>query len=197
MSRAFTIHSGQIAQPETQMKPALFVFCVLPMTAFAQVVPETQTSDAIAEFETGVICAPETTSVVTAPDTVAGFTNVIVEDPPFVSNKHRVPAVMGVGFGIKSRARNSDGLTGVVMTVTHPPMGEARTTVQRYTTTIRGNDTSLTFYQFDYDYELLPGQWQMQASLGDEILYTTTFQVLPAEQVPELAAICGFSAMLS
>ena len=105
--------------------------------------------------------------------------------------------IQKLGFGIKSRTLDSDGLSGVEMTVTHPPMGDIGAISQTFTTTIRGTDPSLTFYQFDYDYELLPGIWQMEASFGGETLYRTTFEVLPANQVPELAEICGFTELLS
>ena len=89
------------------------------------------------------------------------------------------------------------GLNGVTMKVTHPPMGTGGATVQTFETVIRGTDPSLTFYQFDFGYELLPGIWQMQASVGDEVLYRTTFEVLPPELVPELAEVCGFEDLLS
>jgi len=45
--------------------------------------------------------------------------------------------------------------------------------------------------------ELLPGIWQLEASLADEILYRTTFEVVPAAQVPELAEVCGYQDLFS
>lgn len=173
-----------------------FLWC-LPMATFAQTPQPDLTSPAMASVEVGVICAPDTLGVQPAPGTVAGTTHVIAEEPPFVATTRRVPAVLGIGFGIKSRTLDSDGLSGVAMTVTHPPMGDTGAISQTFTTTIRGTDPSLTFYQFDYDYELLPGIWQMEASFGGETLYRTTFEILPANQVPELAEICGFTELLS
>ncbi|WP_089997119.1 DUF3859 domain-containing protein [Cognatiyoonia koreensis] len=156
-----------------------------------------KTGPAIAALESGVICPPESTGTRPAPDTVAGITNVIVDEPPFVSTVNKVPAVMGIGFGVKAMSESAFGIDNVTMTITHPPMGDGRAKSQSFQTSISGVDSSITFYQFDYEYELLPGTWTMTATDGDEVLYTTSFQVVPPNQVPELAAICNFEELLS
>ena len=179
------------------MKHVVFALMALPIAAFAQAPEPDITSAVMASVEAGVICAPETTGTQEAPGTVAGTTHLIAEEPPFIAVTRRVPAVLGIGFGIKSRTVDVAGLNGVTMKVTHPPMGTGGATVKTFETVIRGTDPSLTFYQFDFGYELLPGIWQMQASVGDEVLYRTTFEVLPPELVPELAEVCGFEDLLS
>jgi hypothetical protein len=147
--------------------------------------------------EAGVICAPDAMGEKVAPGTIAGITHIIEDEPPFVATTRRVPAVLGIGFGIKSRTVDINGLSDVLMTITHPAMGDTGATMQTFLTTIRGTDPSLTFYQFDFGYELLPGIWQMEATHAGETLYRATFEVLPAERVPELAEICGFTELLS
>lgn len=179
------------------MKNVAFALLFWPTLVTAQPPLPDLVSDVMASVEAGVICAPETTGTLDAPGTVAGTTHLIAEEPPFIAVTRRVPAVLGIGFGIKSRTLDINGLNGVTMTVTHPPMGDGAATIQTFETTIRGTDPSLTFYQFDFGYELLPGIWQMQASIGDQILYRTTFEVLPPELVPELAEACGFEDLLS
>ncbi len=179
------------------MKHIFAFLACLPGPLLAQAPLPDLVGDSMASVEAGVICAPETLGVQEAPGTVAGTTHIIAEEPPFVAATRRVPAVLGIGFGIKSRTLDINGLNGVTMTITHPPMGSTGATYQTFSTTIRGTDPSLTFYQFDFDYELLPGIWQLEASFADETLYRTTFEVLPADQVPELAEICGFTELLS
>ena len=148
-------------------------------------------------FEAGVICAPDIIGTQPAPDTVAGVTNSLDVDPPFVSTGRRVPAVLGVGFGVKAMALDVEGLSPVTMTITHPAMGPKRIKTQSFATRITGDDPSLTFYQFDFAYELLPGTWSTEATFEDTLIYRTSFKVVPPNQIPELAAICGFEDMLS
>jgi hypothetical protein len=52
-------------------------------------------------FEAGVICAQDGYGVRHAPDTIAGTTHVVEDAPPFVSNGRVVPAVLGIGFGVR------------------------------------------------------------------------------------------------
>jgi len=37
----------------------------------------------------------------------------------------------------------------------------------------------------------------MQALSGDTVIYATEFDILPPDEVPELAGICGFENLLS
>jgi len=180
-----------------RMKHLFACLLLVPSAAFAQAPLPDLTSPSIATLEAGVICAPDSLGERSAPGTVAGTTHVIEEEPPFVAVTRRVPAVIGIGFGIKSRAAALGGIPDVKMRVTHPPMGTAGQTVQSFASAIRGTDPSLTFYQFDFDYELLPGIWQIEASSNGETLYRSTFEVVPADQVPELAEICGYTDLFS
>lgn len=154
-------------------------------------------SDLIETLDSGVVCAPPTTGEKLAPDTIAGVTHLIDTDPPFVSTKNRVPAVLGIGFGVKSSVRLPDGLAGVTMTITHPPIGPEGITQQSFQTSISGGGQSLTFYQFDYDYEMQTGDWLMEASLDGIPLYAVAFEVVLPQQIPELAQVCGFENLLS
>lgn len=173
------------------MRFAIALAIFAPLTATAETV-----SDFVAGFESGVICPPPTTGERSAPGTVAGVTHVIEDNPPFVSVQNRVPAVKGIGFGVKASVVFAEGLP-VTMVLTHPPMGAEGVTSQEFTSHLSGDTRSITFYQFDYAYELLVGRWTMQALSGDTVIYATEFDVLPPEEVPELAGICGFENLLS
>ncbi|MFQ1701195.1 DUF3859 domain-containing protein [Loktanella agnita] len=156
-----------------------------------------QKTDPIASIEAGVICAPDAVGTAPAPNTLAGETHIIDINPPFVSHSRRVPAVLGIGFGVKTLAAQPDGLGEVTVIVTHPPMGDAAVELQSFASSIGGLDPSLTFYQFDYAYELVPGTWEMAAMRGSDVLYKVSFDVLPPALVPELAAVCGYLDLLS
>ncbi len=178
------------------MRLTLFL-CLLSCPAALVAQGATMTSPAIASLETGVICPPPSVGESEAPGTLAGATHLIEDEPPFVSKSNRVPAVIGIGFGAKSMTADLFGLQDVTMTVTHPPMGKDGVTSQTFQTRIDGTEPSLTFYQFDFAYELVQGEWQMEASKDGDILFRTTFEVVAPGTVPELARICGFEDLLS
>ena len=149
-------------------------------------------------FEAGVICAQASNVVRDAPDTLAGSTHVIEDAPPFVSEGRIVPAVLGNGFGVRSGLATEFGQNGVLMTITHPPLGGSGVTQQSFISNI-GSSTapSVTFYQFDYGYELALGEWVMTASRDGDTLYETTFTVVSPSALPELAGVCGYLDLLS
>ncbi|MEN8840453.1 MAG: DUF3859 domain-containing protein [Octadecabacter sp.] len=144
-------------------------------------------------FEAGVVCAQDGGTVRLAPDTLAGTTYLVEDAPQFVSTGRLVPAVLGIGFGVQSGLASDLGQDGVLMTVTHPPMIGSGVTQQSFTTVVGSRDVpNVTFYQFDYGYELALGDWTMTASYGGVTLYETTFTVVPPSALPELAGICGY-----
>ncbi len=173
------------------------LFIILPVFALAEMASKLRSSPDIAGIEIGVICPPEPVGASPAPGTLAGTTHVIDVDPPFVSNSRIVPATIGVGFGVKALATDPAGLQDVVMVVTHPPMGKERIQTQSFQTRIKGDAPSVTFYQFDYAYELVTGRWQMTAMRGDTVLYQASFDVVPPQRLPELAGACGYEDLLS
>ena len=171
---------------------ALALLCAGPLLAQSG----DQLGPMMASFKAGIFCAPKVVSTTPAPDTVAGVTNVIEEVPPFVSAGRNVPAVLGMGFGILSGSKQQM-LLDVLVVVTHPPMGDAGVTRQSYYTDITNMGESMTLYQFDYDYELVQGPWTITATQGDEVLFRAGFTVVPPQQVPELAGVCGYENLLS
>lgn len=149
-------------------------------------------SPLLGHFEAGVLCAQDSGTIRLAPDTLAGTTHVVEEAPPFVSNGRLVPAILGVGFGVKAGLASEFGQEGVLMSVTHPPL-DGGATEQSFTTVIGPREVpGITFYQFDYGYELALGNWTMTASYGGVTLYETTFTVVPPSALPELAGACGY-----
>ncbi len=174
----------------------IFLLWLIPSATLADLGPDV-VSDVLLSHEAGVICAPPTAGEAPAPDTVAGSTHLIDVEPAFVSIKRRVPAVIGIGFGIKAQAADLFGVPGVTITVSHPAMGETRAISQSFASRVAGDKASLTFYQFDFDYELVTGIWQFEAKQGDMVIYRTTFEVVTPQQMPELAEICGFTDLLS
>ncbi len=177
------------------MRLASLALCLLAAPASAQEAGDSIAS-VLSQFEAGILCAQEVIGTSPAPDTVAGITNIIDSDPPFVSNGRQVPAVLGVGFGVKAQSAGID-YPEVTMVLTHPPMGPEGMTRQSYTTAIGTAVTGISFYQLEYDYELVVGHWTFTAMAEGKVLYSAGFDVVPPEQVPELAGVCGYEDLLS
>lgn len=155
-------------------------------------------SPMLAFYEAGVLCAQEGGTVRDAPGTVAGTTHVVEDAPPFVSEGRFVPAVIGIGFGVRAGLAGPFSQDGVVMSVTHPPFAGSGATEQSFVTNIGAQDSpGITFYQFDYGYELALGDWTMSASYGGVTFYETTFTVVPPQALPQLAGVCGYLDLLS
>jgi len=161
-----------------------------------------QTTDVLSPqidfFEAGVLCAQDDGITRDAPDTVAGTTHIVEQAPPFVSTGRLVPAVIGIGFGVRASVQSIDGLDAVTMTVTHPPFADSGATQQSFITGLgAAGMPGITFYQFDYGYELAVGDWTMTATAGTETLYEVTFTVVAPTALPDLAGACGYLDLLS
>jgi hypothetical protein len=174
--------------------PALVaVLLALPFAAVSQ----SATTDAIAYLRAGVVCGPPVVGSSPAPDTIAGSTHLIDETPPFIAEITQVPAVIGIGFGVKAQALDPLGLSDVTVIVTHPPMGEAGVTRQSYASWISGTEPSMTFYQFDNEYERVTGTWTFTGVRGGAELFSVDFEVVPPDALPGLAEACRYGELLS
>lgn len=176
--------------------PAIILSTAWGVAVFAA--EEDFVSPLIGFYEGGVLCAPNAVETRDAPDTIAGTTNVIKDAPPFVSTARLVPAVLGIGFGVRAGMSSEFGQDGVLMTATHPPLAGSDATSQSFYTYVGSfDDPGITFYQFDHGYELALGDWTMTASYGGLTLYETTFTVVSPATLPQLAGACGYLDLLS
>lgn len=178
------------------MKIGLIIFAFITFATLGRAAPD-MVSTAIRDIEIGIVCAPDPIGSRPAPNTIAGVTHEIDQSPKFVSGSQIVPAEIGVGFGARVQARDVNGIDGVTVVVTHPPMGDAGTTEQRFQSRVSGVSRSFSFYQFDYAYELQPGIWTFAAEHNGKQLYHATFEVVAPGTAPGLADICGYREMLS
>lgn len=154
------------------------------------------THESIAKIAYGVFCSDDPVSFEEAPDTVAGLINIIEDTPDLVRPGSIVPAANNVSFGVRSKAQHGWIYLGTMVTITHPPMGDSQITSQSYRTDIESNRDSHTLYRFDFDYELLPGDWTITAVYQDKTLFRRSFEVVDPRDIPELAIPCGFEDLI-
>ncbi len=123
-----------------------------------------------------------------APDTLAGFINTVDPDVNFVSPSREIPAIVGLRFGVRTMARVRPR-PGVTITITHPPMEPEGTTHQSYVITMPVW-TRIDGYLFEYERDLVPGDWTISAADGDVTLFTAHFTVVDPAELPELTGLC-------
>ena len=171
----------------------LVCLCSLTNPASAQLAR----SSSLGWIEAGIICATNTGEFREAPGTISGRAHAPTEEPPFVSNSQVVPAVIGVGLGIKARSDDAIGLLLVEVILTHPPMGEDGITRQTFLSMITPDTNAIIFFQFDHDYELVTGSWSFTGVRDGETVFRANFQVVPPDQMPDLADTCDYRDLLS
>ena len=169
----------------------------LPVCAIAM------TTDAASEYdetllriEYGAFCARETVGSTDAPGTAEGRIDLFDGMPSITWRTSTVPAAPNVSFGVKTKGVGGAAYAPVTITLTHPAFTNDGTTTQTYVTDLGGDDGSINAYSFDYPYEMVTGEWQFHATMGDQTLYRVTFNVVPPNALPAITNGCG-GALLS
>lgn len=144
-------------------------------------------SNDIANLQFGVFCALQPMNSVPAPDTAAGWVHSPIAGVNFHWKTQMVPANKSIGFGVSAHARSRD-ISDATITVTHPKIKGQ--TQDSWPTGFSSSTLTTDFYRFDFDYELKPGLWTIQAHKDGKVLYLVEFQVVSPAELPEIAAAC-------
>lgn len=138
----------------------------------------------------GVICEVILTNKRAAPNTESGVLNIIGPGRDFNVRTDRVPAELGLSFGLRiALPDGADGQT-VKVTVRHPPMGAKRITRQRWTAPIAGGERILNLYTFENEHELVKGRWRFTIEGADGKTIRHTFHVSGPLDVPAVQDAC-------
>lgn len=141
----------------------------------------------VASLTFGVFCALQAMDQRPAPGTLSGWIHVPDTEIDFHwADRQIVPAQIGLAFGVKSRLQPGLFLDGE-MRVYRP--GSA--TPEVWTSSFTDISDQFGFFRFDREDELIPGIWRFEAWAGGEQLYTVTFEVVPAQALPQIAQACG------
>jgi hypothetical protein len=125
-----------------------------------------------------------------APDTRLGYVNQLKGEVVLGQAARRIPARMGLSFGVVMTAADNAMPAEVTIIVTYPPMGPEGRTRGTWPSAILPGSSTAKFYTFEFAEELVPGPWTMQATAGDTLLYTARFEVVPESAMPGFADPC-------
>lgn len=127
----------------------------------------------------------EVTEQKSAPSTATGQVATISRDAVFYDSASRVPAKIGVAFGVKYRLVGSpDGAEVVLRSVVRfPPPGLRDSATGRVSTedvldiAVGVGEEMIRGYAFEHEWELIAGDWILEFWEGPRRLFTRTFSV--------------------
>lgn len=151
----------------------------------------------ITDFEYGLICGAEATRTEPAPDTTTGTIQILEGWQKIILRTQVVPMVTGIGFGVSLKPASPRNLNDVRITITHPPYIGFGDTRESWFTDFSADGNNLNFFEFEHDFEMVKGQWTLEAHQGDTMLYSATFEVVDPSQVPHLANLCNGEVVTS
>ena len=123
---------------------------------------------------------------VKSPETLSGFSRRSDREPILLVPTNRIPAKIGVRFGMKfeiSDVPEPDGLAQVTVIVRYPPITKPDGTVSvgfkrsEEAPVKKGKVTGWWWYSFDHDYELVTGDWEIEIQFRGQKICSQTFKV--------------------
>jgi len=123
----------------------------------------------LAEFRTEVFCPGQ--------EVVPAINNDLADNGPgpYVYRRD-VPAAPGVVFGFSARAAEGD-ITGATLAVTQPVAGGDSRTDSRPIEFYETSPTAEYIFLLTQE-DLVPGSWRMLGTLGDEVLFDLSFDLV-------------------
>jgi hypothetical protein len=125
-------------------------------------------------------------NLVKTPESIVGLDKTPGRGVHLISITNRIPAKLGVHFGMRFTLLNlpvPDGVVGITKIARHPLMVKSDGTVSTCYTNVQkqivraGWTAGWTGYSFDHDYELLPGPWEFELQYEGKLLCKSEFIV--------------------
>ncbi len=179
---------------------ALFVFlAVLRHPAPAGAASDIWFDDTlVASLKVGLICSLHSQGSLAAPETELGSITRIGQPPEIVWQGTRIPAVMGLAFGVVAQAIGPEPIADLRLTIRHPPFLGTGTNRQAWAMDILPGVATGNVYSFDFPHELVTGTWTFESRAPDgALIYRVAFQVVPPEAAPLQAQLCDGDVLIS
>lgn len=166
-------------------RPIAALLAVFAATAaFAGPVPP-QGSTHVDIVDFGIYCRPEITGTEPAPDTSLGYVNLLGGDTTIRLHQQEIPAILGISFGVIVLPHQT--IIGARMETYRPDKADP----DIWFADLYEGDQKIRGFTFDFEDEVLPGIWRMEAWDSDTRLYSIEFEVLPPSALPGISADCN------
>ncbi|SFR31876.1 DUF3859 domain-containing protein [Litoreibacter janthinus] len=182
---------------QTTLKASISVgFWALGSIAQAQhinsVAPDRFYDDTIlSSMDYGLVCPSGTAKKLPAPDTHLGFITQRDQNQSIEHTTQIVPLAKGVGFGVDVQLPEGTNLRDVEITVFHPPYIGTDVTEELWRTDLVPRTSNLNFFLFEFPFEMVAGDWALQASHEGKLLYAVTFKVVDPSRIRNLSSYCS------
>ncbi|MEP3345853.1 MAG: DUF3859 domain-containing protein [Litoreibacter sp.] len=162
-----------------------------------RVAPEVLFDDTLfSSIDYGIVCPSGTAKRLPAPDTHLGFITQRDRTQQIEHTTQIIPLSKGIGFGVDAKLPTGVSIHDVEITVLHPPYHGTDVSDERWRSDLRARRSNLNFFLFEFPFEMVPGDWTMQANYQGKMLYSVSFKVVPPSQVTNLSSYCS-GALLS
>jgi Domain of unknown function (DUF3859) len=134
----------------------------------------------------GIFTVSSKEEFVTSPETPSGVTRIPLGTPILTTATNRIPARMGVRFGMWYEITNvpvADGDVEVTKIAKHPTITTPDGTTSKGFTFVEqqsvkdGRVIGWTGYGFDHAYELAPGRWEFEMTIKGKTVCKQEFTV--------------------
>jgi len=176
---------------------------ILNMATIAQaqhmdrVAPDVIFDDAVlSKIEYGLVCPTGDAKRLPAPDTHLGFITQRDEAQRIEHSTQVIPLSKGIGFGVDIELPEGVDLRGVEIAVFHPRYPGTEVTQESWISDFNADASHLNFFLFEFPFEMVAGDWAMQASHNGTLLYSVSFKVVAPSRIPNLSSYCS-GALLS
>lgn len=143
------------------------------------------TDPAITIVDLGIYCRPALAGTEEAPGTSLGYINLFDGQPVIRHRQQEVPAALGLSFGLI--VRSTEDFFGARMESWKP----GRDQPEVWFSDILANEDRARGFTFDFESELIPGLWRLEAWDGERRLYSVEFEVMPPSALPGILSDCN------
>ncbi|WP_300515940.1 DUF3859 domain-containing protein [Aliiroseovarius sp.] len=166
----------------------LFLVSLVPAAAGAN--PQ------VLSVQSGFLCGVIGSGSALAEDTLEGRTDLMDVHLLRVIPTRVAPAAKGIHIGVV--LQRDPSFTSPIRAVTaHPPMGPDGVTQQSFFTNQTPDGLVGVGWEFEYSYEMLPGDWSITLYDGATELHRAEFTVVPPALFPQDIDICDGPDLLS